>query len=1031
MSKIGDRERISQDRVVKLFSEKLKYDYLGDWEERPNNSNIETSLLTTWLKKPKQGYSDTLIKGAIFEIKKAADEQGKKLYDVNEKVYNLLRYGIKVKESAGENHQTVWLIDWDDPFNNDFAIAEEVTVKGENTKRPDVVIYVNGIAVGVIELKRGKVDVTKGITQNLDNQKSLFIQSFFTTMQLVMAGNDSQGVRYGTIETKGKYYLTWKEIEDPKYVHLRHPEVDSLCEETENLLDQHLIQLCYKRRLIEMMRDYLVFDLGTKKLCRHNQYFGLQSAHNYVKRREGGIYWHTQGSGKSLSMVWLAKWILSNVTGSRVLIITDRTELDDQIEGVFVGIGESIYRTKSGIDLINQLNTKDKSLMSSLIHKFGRKSKSDEGDYKGFIEELRKSLPKNFSAKGDIYVFIDECHRTQSGKLHDAMKEILGDAVLFGFTGTPLLKKDKQKSIEIFGSYIHSYKFDEAVADGVVLDLHYEARDIEQRITDQMSIDQWFDAETKGLNDFAKVELKRRWGTMQKVLSAKSRLEKIVYDIIKDFKIKPRLSDGQGNAILVSSSIYQACKYYELFQQQGFTKCAIITSYEPNPSDIKGENTGEEALTEKLKQYDIYKKMLGKKTAEAFEKEAKKTFVKQPAQMKLLIVVDKLLTGFDAPSATYLYIDKSMQDHGLFQAICRVNRLDGPSKDYGYIIDYKDLFRSIEDSIHDYTTEAFGEFDGDDVKGLLKDRLQEGKIRLDISLESIKAFCEPVDHPKEREQYFKYFHDSNAEGEELKKYEMRRVILYKLVVSLIRAYANIANEMEAAGYTAKEAKEIKVEVKYYEDLRTEIKIHSGDQIDLKLYEPGMRQLLDMYIHADPSQTLSAFEDMTLIQLIVDRGEDALDSLPKGIRNNQSAMAETIENNIRRLIIEESPTNPKYYEKLSILLKELVDLRKQDAIDYKEYLKQVLEVAKNAANPSNSKSYPDVLVTKAQQSLYDNLDNNEVLALAIDSIVLSTKKHGWKGHHLKEKKVLNAIKKHIPKEKIDAIFEIIKKQKEYD
>lgn len=1029
MAKIGDRELPTQKRVIQLLVKKLGYRYLGDWQDRPNNSNIETSILKPWLKK--QGYNELLINNALYELRKVAEAQGKKLYDLNEAVYSLLRYGIKVKAHAGENHQTVWLINWNEPLKNDFAIAEEVSIVGENNKRPDIVFYINGIALGVLELKRGKTDVTKGITQNLDNQQSMFIQSFFATMQFVMAGNDSQGIRYGTVETKGKYYLTWKEISDPKYQHLRHAEIDALYATVDLPLDKHLIQICHRERFIEIMRDFLVFDAGTKKLCRHNQYFGLKSAQHVLKKREGGIYWHTQGSGKSLSMVWLAKWILSHLTDSRVLIITDRTELDQQIEGVFVGVGEQIYRTQSGTDLITQLNNKDKSLLCSLIHKFGKKSKKDEGDYKNYIEELKRSLPKNFKAKGDIYVFIDECHRTQSGKLHEAMKEILGNAVLLGFTGTPLLKKDKQKSIEIFGPYIHSYKFNEAVEDGVVLDLQYEARDIEQRISNQDGIDIWFDKKTKGLNDFAKTELKKRWGTMQKVLSSKSRLEKIVFDIIQDFDLKNRLADGHGNAILVSSSIYQACKYYELFQQNGFKKCAIITSYEPTPSDIKGENTGEEALTEKLKQYEIYQKMLGNQSAEQFEKEAKKTFIKQPAQMKLLIVVDKLLTGFDAPSATYLYIDKKMQDHGLFQAICRVNRLDGPSKEYGYIVDYKDLFRSIESSIHDYTTEAFGAYDAEDVKGLLNDRLVAAKERLDMAMETIQAFCEPVPHPKNKADYYHYFYEEAAVGEAQKKYEMRRVLLYKLVVSLVRAYANIANEMDEAGYTPKEIREIKGAVKFYEDLRTEVKLHSGDHIDLKLYEPGMRQLLDMYIHADPSQTLSEFEDMTLVQLIVEKGEAALDALPKSIRNNQGSMAETIENNIRSLIIEESPTNPKYYEKLSILLKELVDLRKQDAIAYQAYLKKVLELAKNADNPSRSATYPESLVTRAQQALYDNLDNNEILALAIDSLVNRTKKHGWKGNRLKEKQVRNAIKKHIAPNQLDFIFHLIKEQTDYD
>ena len=354
-----------------------------------------------------------------------------------------------------------------------------------------------------------------------------------------------------------------------------------------------------------------MFDAGTKKTCRHNQYFGVRAAQEHVKRREGGIIWHTQGSGKSLTMVWLAKWIREHVKDARVLIITDRTELDEQIEKVFKGVNEEIYRTKSGADLIAKLNDTTPWLLCSLIHKFGGKDERDgDGDFAGYIEEVRQALPRGFKPKGDIYVFVDECHRTQTGDLHEAMKAIIPNAMFIGFTGTPLLKTDKKTSIEVFGPYIHTYKFDEAVNDGVVLDLRYEARDIDQNITSPAKIDQWFEAKTKGLTDLAKAQLKQRWGTMQKVLSCQSRLEKIVADILLDMETKDRLKSGRGNAMLVSGSIYQACKFYELFDKTDLAgKCAIVTSYKPSPGDIKGETSGE-GLTERLRQYDIYNKML-------------------------------------------------------------------------------------------------------------------------------------------------------------------------------------------------------------------------------------------------------------------------------------------------------------------------------------------------------------------------------------------------------------------------------------
>lgn len=1008
MNTIGKPERLTQNRIIQLFQEELNYSYLGDWQEEPRTLPVEEELLLGFLLQ--QGYSEELSRKAIDKLVKTAANLSEGLYEANKQVYKLLRYGITVKEELGQPKETVWLIDWKNTNNNHFAIAEEVTVLGRNSKRPDIVIYVNGIALGVIELKRSKVGVEEGIRQNLDNQKPAFIQKFYTCMQLVLAGNDTQGLRYGTIETSQKYYLQWKEDSDKHF---------------DYLLDKHVYSMCSKERILEFIHDFVVFDKGTKKLCRPNQFFAIKAAQANIGTRTGGILWHTQGSGKSLTMVWLTKWIRENVRDSRVLIVTDREELDDQIEKLFVGVDEQIYRTKSGRDLINVLNHKTEMLVCSLVHKFGRKS--EEGDYEAFIEELKASMGHDFEAKGDIFVFVDECHRTQSGKLHDAMKMILPKSMFIGFTGTPLLKKDKQKSIEVFGPYIgNPYKFDEAVEDGVVLDLLYEARDVEQFVTDQQSIDDWFEAETKGLTDVAKVELKKRWGTMQKVLGSKSRLEKIVFDIIKDFKIKPRLSTGEGNAMLVSSSVYQACKYYELFQRAGFKECAIITSYQPHHGDIKGEETGEDSPTDKLLKYEVYTQMLNGKDTETFEDEVKKKFIKEPAKMKLLIVVDKLLTGFDAPSATYLYIDKKMQDHGLFQAICRVNRVDDEGKMYGYIVDYKDLFKSLEKSIQDYTSEVFDGYDEDDVKGLLKDRHHESKERLETALEAVRAMVEPV-YPKNEPAFIRYFCGDTEVPEDLEAREERRVALYKAVVTVIRAYANVANEMHKLGYSEEQADKIKEEVKYFSDLRDTIKQASGDYLDLKRFEPGMRQLMDMYLDAKSSKKISDFENKTLVDLILHVSEPQAEYGSK----SQQSVAETIENNVRKVIIEESQTNPKYYEKMSKLLDELIRMRKEETLAYLEYLEKIKELAKQVSVPSSSTDYPTTVNSRAKQALYDNLESNELLALRLDQVIQENKLDGWRDGGIKEKKLMLAVNTVInDPDKTLELMEIIKAQSDY-
>ena len=1046
MSVIGQKERATQKRVVTLFQQKLDYDYYGDWQDRADNSNIEEGYLRAWLSK--QGNEDGLITNAIRQFKQAATMgDGKKLYHANKDVYSLLRYGVKVRQGQGENTKTVWLIDWSNPFNNVFAIAEEVSVKGENTKRPDIVLYVNGIALGVIELKRSSVSVTEGIRQNLDNQKKTFIRDFFSTMQLVMAGNDTEGLRYGSIETPEKHYYSWKEenprydsnVDEPSKKHLSVQDVDY----ADDILDFDIINLCQKERFLEIIHNFMVFDSGVKKTARQNQYFGVKASQAKVSDGEGGIIWHTQGSGKSLTMVWLAKWIRENIDNARVLVVTDRTELDEQIEGVFAGVDEEIYRSKSGADLVGTLNEAEPWLLCSLVHKFGRQSgeSSDDDAADDYLDELAKNLPSDFKAKGTVFVFVDECHRTQSGKLHTAMKAILPEAIFVGFTGTPLLKQDKQKSIEIFGSFIHTYKFDEAVKDGVVLDLQYEARDIDQYITSQDKIDTWFEAKTRGLSDMAKVQLKQKWGTMQKVLSSQSRLEQIVNDILLDMDTKPRLMDGRGNAMLVCASIYQACKVYELFSKTELKgKCAIVTSYLPSPADIKGEESGE-GLTEKLHQYEIYQQMLADyfevpkdeaiNKAEDFEKDVKKRFKKEPGQMRLLIVVDKLLTGFDAPSATYLYIDKNMRDHGLFQAICRVNRLDGDDKEYGYIVDYKDLFHSLETSIGDYTSGAFDEYDKGDVAGLLTNRLEKSKDKLDEAREATKALCEPVLEPKELIDYIRYFCGDVAERDDLRLNETKRVSLYKNVAALVRAYASMANEMVEAGYSAKEAYVIKGELEHFSKMRQEIKLASGDGVDMKQYEPAMRQLLDAYIKADGSEIVIDFEKLGLIELIVEKAKQTpTNSESKAV---PEAMAETIENNMRKVIIDEQPINPKYYEKMSELLDALIEQRRAEAISYAEYLEQVKKLAENITKPDGVTPYPDSMDTRGKQSLYDNLGNNEELVTRIDTAIRYTKKADWKTNRFKLRDVESAVKEELGKYVVEVttVMELIKNQSEYD
>ena len=1015
MSTIGQPERATQDRVLALFRDELKYRYLGDWTDRAN-SNIEDDLLSAWL--TKQGYTQAQISAAIYKIRTEADNHNRTLYGNNQAVYNLLRYGVPVKIEAGKVTETVRLINWDKPEENDFAIAEEVTLKGGLERRIDLVLYVNGIAIGVIELKNSRVTIGDGVRQNLSNQQPEFNAWFFSTVQFVFAGNDSQGLQYGAIGTPEKYFLKWKEDEE---------------DNTRFKLDKYLLKLCGKQRIIELMHDFVIFDGGVKKLPRVHQYFGIKAAQDHVRQKKGGIIWHTQGSGKSIVMVLLAKWILENNPNARVAIITDRDELDSQIERVFTEVGEAIKRTSSGRDLMKQLSQAKPRLLCSLVHKFGPR---DVDDFDAFIKELESQPTQTV---GELFVFVDECHRTQSGKLNRAMKAMMPNAVFVGFTGTPLLKKDKQTSQEVFGGYIHTYKFSEAVEDEVVLDLVYEARDIDQRLGSEGKIDAWFEAKTKGLNDWQKDELKTKWGTMQKVLSSKARMDRVVADIVFDFSVKPRLSSERGNAILVASSIYEACKYFALFQKTPFKgKCAVVTSYNPQAQDVTKEETGANSETDKQFIYNTYMELLKDVEArpnmtktETYEEKAKALFIKEPANMKLLVVVDKLLTGFDAPPCTYLYIDKSMQDHALFQAICRTNRLDGEDKDFGYIVDYKDLFKKVENAIAVYTSELDTSAGGASPDVLLQDRLKKGKERLDNAIEALALLCEPVEPPQGELEHIHYFCGNTEIPSDLKEREPQRAALYKAVAALVRAYANIADELEQAGYSTSDIARIKQLLDRYLKLREIVRNASGETLDLKAYEADMRHLIDTYIEADEPRKISPFDNMGLLELIVKTGiADAIATKLGELKGNKNAIAETIENNVRKKIIKEHLNDPAFYENMSALLDEIIEARKAKAIEYEEYLKRIAELAKRV-DAGQAEDTPEQLDTPGKRALFNNLAKNEELALQIDDAVKKVRPDGWRGVQAREQVIKAALYGLLQDvAEVERIFLIIKAQAEY-
>lgn len=794
-------ESTIQHNTIDLLKQ-MGYTFITQEENaRLRNGKLGEVLLRDILLEQLQEINSFDYKGVEYKfspknIAKAIDELNvplnEGLMSANQKISDKLMLGTSYDEELIDGVKksfSLHYIDFDNPANNRFHFTEEYTVNRhitteiDKSRRPDLVLFINGIPFAVIELKKSSVDAEQGISQMIRNQGKEEIPHLFKYIQLTLAGNN-HSPQYATTGTPKKFYAVWEE-------EALQGETEKLIKDrTVSHLDKTIYSLFNKKRVIEILHSYIIFDNKIKKVARYQQFFAIKeivkkiTTLDHTGRRGGGLVWHTQGSGKSLTMAMLTKVIKRDIAGSKIIVVTDRKDLDRQIHMTFQNSEIQAGRANSGHDLVEKLQS-GMSVITTLIHKFETVEK----------EKIVLDDP-------NIFVLVDESHRTQGGDLHKAMKKVFVNGCYLGFTGTPLLKREKS-SIAKFGGLIHKYTIDQAVRDKAVLPLLYEGRLVDQWINDQNGLDRRFEMISRDLNDEQKADLKRKWARFKRVASSERRLEMIALDINEHF-----INNIQGTgfkAMLATSSKYEAIKYHVIFEEFGNIKSSFVIS-------APDSREGYDEVDESNKQFvtEAWNRLIRRYGDEERYLEQIKDMFIEGDEIELLIVVDKLLTGFDAPRAAILYIDKELKEHNLLQAIARVNRLyDG--KDFGFIVDYRGLLGNLDHALTSYS--SLDGFDEEDLIGAVLD-IKEEVARVKTNYSHLKEFFASVEKQNDQESYEVFLAD-----------EEKRKAFYALLSSYARALklalsSDKINEL----FTKAEIEVFKKAMKFYSELRKSVKI---------------------------------------------------------------------------------------------------------------------------------------------------------------------------------------------------------------
>ena len=857
-------------------------------------------------------------------IERAMEDLDEPLTDglvrTSEKIYDALLLGKSYPETVGEGKTLSFnlkYIDWEHPENNVFHVTEEFAVDSRDklhNARPDIVLFINGIPFAVIECKAPQISVEQAVEQNIRNQQKEYIPQLYKFAQIVMATNKN-AVKYATAGTPRKFWNVWKEqdsvfLEDAlaRYVTGRAP--------TEQ--DRNLISLFSRERVMELIRYFVIFDANVKKICRYQQYFAIKEIIKTIQQpdekgnRQSGVIWHTQGSGKSLTMVMLAKYILMELSdcNPKVVVVTDRKELDRQIAATFAHTRLNPARATSGRNLVELLNSGKADVVTTIINKFNTAEKMEH---------------KNFSR--DVFLLVDESHRSNYGLLATKMRAVFPNACYIGFTGTPLMKKEKNTMAK-FGKLIHKYTIKDGVDDGAIVPLIYEGRFVEQNV-DEANIDLWFKQTTKRLTEAQRDDLSRKWSSIRRLTSTDARIKRIALDINEHFT--EGYKDTGFKAMLATNYKRDAVRYLECFEQFGDLNCAVVIS----PPDLRESvDDVDEGTDDKVITY--WSKMMSRYgDADAYEEAMKNQFC--AGDIDILIVCGKLLTGFDAPACQVLYIDKELKEHGLLQAIARTNRLY-EGKDYGLIVDYRGLIEKLDTAMDLYSGAGLENFDGGDLKGVVVDVMS-----------SVAGLRETYTRLTELFAALKNLRDTE-EVEVFLADDKKRENFYNLLCAFGKALNMVLNAEQAYSATPKEElKQYQNTFIFFSKVRRSVKIRYCDAIDNREYEPLMQNLLDTHLSVAGLKQITSPIDI----LNKDDFERELEEL-----GSLRAKADAITSKLTRSISEKYQENPAYYDSFSKQIREALDQYKEKVISEAEYLAKMRTIMEDYHAGKSTVTYPE-------------------------------------------------------------------------